>query len=197
MEGMHDGLSSQSKLETAPSTSASEMSQMSSKVAQIVSHIHVQEQHRHMHLKKAPDVRAAHSAPHGAAKHVPGFSPEATRREDTRAISSIFGTSEQGNQRFEVHPDFPFMPASVPLMYTVAMASCLSHSPQERPSFTQLLSWLRDLEEEVATGTFVDSSGATQVHPSECLNLLYLCFAVAKSRDYVSTEKLVTSPLQL
>lgn len=39
---------------------------------------------------------------------------------------------------FVLHPQFPEMPASVPLTYTLAMHACLSAAPEERPTFEQV-----------------------------------------------------------
>lgn len=35
------------------------------------------------------------------------------------------------------HPDFPDLPSSVPLTFTLTMHACLSLTPSERPSFQQ------------------------------------------------------------
>lgn len=39
---------------------------------------------------------------------------------------------------YVINPQFPEMPASVPLTYTLTMHACLSASPEERPTFQQV-----------------------------------------------------------
>jgi hypothetical protein len=61
------------------------------------------------------------------------------------------------------HPDFPHLPEVAPMTYTLAMKACLSQNPEERPSFVQLLTILRDLKAEVAAGSYLNSEGAQVV----------------------------------
>jgi hypothetical protein len=58
---------------------------------------------------------------------------------------------------------FPDVPARVPMTYTLAMKACLSTTPADRPSFQQVQTLLRDVQAEVAKGSYVDSDGAPQV----------------------------------
>lgn len=61
------------------------------------------------------------------------------------------------------HPDFPDLPVSVPLTYTLAMKACLSRDPAERPTFPQLQVIIADLEDEVARGHYINGNGRAQV----------------------------------
>lgn len=68
-----------------------------------------------------------------------------------------------GPRSFEQHPDFPRLPASVPLAYSLALKACLDPSPAERPTCPDLLRLLDDLAAEVAEGSYVNSKGLIQV----------------------------------
>lgn len=149
---------------------ATETSEMSSKVAEKVSELHLREQKRHMHLNTSTSTSIARKAAesvHGVATSLSKH-PKPPRKSvgKQRGVTSSHRSSEPSATLFEVHPDFPFMPSSVPLCFTVGMASCLSQQPQERPTFTQVLAWLRKLTDEVAAGQFVDSRGLVQVRCS-------------------------------
>lgn len=61
------------------------------------------------------------------------------------------------------HPEYPSLPAAVPLTYTLVMRACLSQDPAERPAFGHLVSMLEDLKTEVESGSYVDSTGGMQV----------------------------------
>jgi hypothetical protein len=67
------------------------------------------------------------------------------------------------DNEYVAHPDFPKLPASVPLSFTLTMVACLSAKPEERPSFPQVISVLEDVEAEVARGYYMNSIGVTQV----------------------------------
>jgi hypothetical protein len=58
---------------------------------------------------------------------------------------------------------FPQLPASVPLTYTLLMKACLSSNPLSRPSFSQVLTILSDVSEEVLRGCYINSEGWLQV----------------------------------
>lgn len=60
-------------------------------------------------------------------------------------------------------PEFPHLPASVPLTFTLAMAACLSERPADRPTFAQLGTIFGDLCSEVARGYYINSAGMLQV----------------------------------
>ena len=67
--------------------------------------------------------------------------------------------------RFAPHPDFPRVPASVPLTYTLTMVACLSERPEDRPSFSQAIDVLADVVGEVQRGAYINSDGVTLVRP--------------------------------
>jgi len=68
-----------------------------------------------------------------------------------------------GSPALCIHPAFPELPASVPLTYTLTMLACLSERPEDRPTFTHVLTVLLDVVAEVAQGTFINSDGAILV----------------------------------
>jgi hypothetical protein len=77
------------------------------------------------------------------------------------------------------HPDYPHLPDSVPMTYTLAMKACLSESPKDRPTFAQMQTLLGDLEEEVASGQYVNSAGALVVRAGRhCSAAATICAAV-------------------
>lgn len=46
---------------------------------------------------------------------------------------------EAGKQKvYVINPEFPRLPSSVPLTYTLTMVACLCSNPDERPSFAQV-----------------------------------------------------------
>lgn len=77
-----------------------------------------------------------------------------------------------GDTRFVPHPDFPRVPASVPLTYTLTMVACLSERPEDRPSFTQAIDVLADVVGEVRQGSYINSDGVTLVCPPPAPALL-------------------------
>ena len=72
-------------------------------------------------------------------------------------------SQDGGEPRFAPHPNFPRVPASVPLTYTLTMVACLSERPEDRPTFTHVLTVLLDVVAEVAQGTYINSDGAILV----------------------------------
>lgn len=69
------------------------------------------------------------------------------------------------------HPDFPDLPSSVPLTYTLAIKACLSREPGERPTFPQLMTIIDDLKDEVSRGHYINGNGRAQVrrlHAQQC-----------------------------
>lgn len=60
------------------------------------------------------------------------------------------------------HHTFPNIPSSVALTYTLLVKACLSDTPADRPTFTQILQILCDAEQEVASGSYIDSVGNVQ-----------------------------------
>lgn len=79
-----------------------------------------------------------------------------------------------GAERFERHPGFPQLPASVPLAYSLAMKACLDPSPGDRPTCVDLLRLLDDLAAEVAEGSYVNSKGLIQVRHRP--GIVWLCW---------------------
>jgi hypothetical protein len=61
------------------------------------------------------------------------------------------------------HEDYPALPASVPLTYTLTMLACLSARPADRPSFSQMETVMKDMAAEVATGRYLNSAGQVMV----------------------------------
>lgn len=72
--------------------------------------------------------------------------------------------ADEGTE-YVMNPQFPEMPASVPLTYTLAMHACLSAAPEERPTFEDVTQMMEDLENEVATGEYINSLGVAQSSP--------------------------------
>lgn len=60
-------------------------------------------------------------------------------------------------------PEFPHLPASVPLTFTLTMTACLSEAPADRPTFAQIGTIFGDLCSEVARGYYINSAGMLQV----------------------------------
>ena len=97
----------------------------------------------------------------------------ALRPADSRAC--VFRDREltsdmEYNDQYEIHPDFPLLHAGVPLTYTLTMKACLSTKYTERPSFSQVLQLLKDVQVEVAKGRYMDGTGRVQVRSN-----LHLC----------------------
>jgi hypothetical protein len=136
---------------------------MSSKVAKIVSEIHKREQQRLLLGSGIAERGSKPERPPGKSAATRGDPASTACDKTTQNRDQDSDASRIADERFEVHPEFPFMPSSVPLMFTVGMASCLSLNPQDRPTFTEVLGWLKTLSDEVAAGQYVDSRGAVQV----------------------------------
>jgi hypothetical protein len=79
-------------------------------------------------------------------------------RDDVDAPSVQQGL-RAAEERFVWHPDFPNLPASVPLTYVLAMKACLCDAARERPSFTDLATLLEDCSSEVLSGEYTNSEG--------------------------------------
>jgi hypothetical protein len=79
-------------------------------------------------------------------------------------VRAYLDPSSQDDEEGYIHnPDFPQLPATVPLTYTLTMVACLSGKPEERPTFGQLVTVLADVEAEVTSGCYLNSEGAAQV----------------------------------
>lgn len=87
------------------------------------------------------------------------------RRQKETEAGNVSGTG-QLEDSFQQHPDFPYLPASVPLTYTLTMKACLSERPDDRPSFAHLTVLLEDLLHEVAHGSYINSLGKMEVRIS-------------------------------
>lgn len=87
------------------------------------------------------------------------------RRPNTRVSKSRTNemSTEAVEDSFQQHPDFPYLPASVPLTFTLTMKACLSERPEDRPSFGHITVLLQDLLHEVAQGSFINSLGKPEV----------------------------------
>eukprot|EP00892_Ulva_mutabilis_P006166 jgi/Ulvmu1/3921/UM018_0144.1 len=90
----------------------------------------------------------------------------ATRPEsiDTRdpATSGSGSQHAQRREAYVVDPEFPALPASVPLTFALTVEACLSPTPEERPAFAQVLTLLADVQAEVALGEYVNAAGRVQ-----------------------------------
>jgi hypothetical protein len=64
---------------------------------------------------------------------------------------------------FIMHAGFPDLPKSVPLTFTLTMYACLSRVPEERPTFSQILTLFKDLGEELTSGSYINSVGQPEV----------------------------------
>jgi hypothetical protein len=115
------------------------------------------------------------------------------------AGSEMRGRRRQSKKRtFYRHPDFPHLPASVPLTYTLTMQACLSLEPRERPTFPQILTILSDLRAEVARGHYINGEGRAQVHlplsspgPAQKLAPLYSSVSVRMRRTLTRSRYIV------
>ena len=93
-----------------------------------------------------------------------------SRPEDKNPSSNAKSTAPsrpKPSKTFSRHPDFPNLPASVPLTYALTMTACLSDVPSERPTFLQLQQILSDLGDEVARGFYINGQGRAQVRGSK------------------------------
>lgn len=77
---------------------------------------------------------------------------------------------------FVRNPVFPELPRSTPLTLVLAMKACLSADLADRPKFVDLHQIFADSATEVASGSYVDSSGQTQVYlPLHVSGVLAAC----------------------
>lgn len=96
------------------------------------------------------------------------------------------------NDQYEIHPEFPLLQAGVPLTYTLTMKACLSHKYTERPSFSQVLQLLNDVQVEVAKGRYMDGTGRVQVGALRCA--VVACSLQEKHRAHRRTACLCVVP---
>ena len=87
----------------------------------------------------------------------------ATRSRSCNSSAAATTAADSDEGAYSQHPDFPNVPNSAPLAYTLAMAACLSTRPAQRPRFEQLVDLLQDMEREVARGRYVNAAGAVHV----------------------------------
>lgn len=80
--------------------------------------------------------------------------------------------------RLVPHPDYLIFDPKTPLTYTLLAKACLSTEPHDRPTFEQAKVVLQDLDNEVASGSYVASSGTRVV----CLDL-----GLTLAKNYSST----------
>jgi hypothetical protein len=86
-------------------------------------------------------------------------------------VPSVQQGLRAAERRLARHPDFPNLPASVPLTYVLSMKACLGGEPRERPSFTELATLLEDCSTEVLSGEYINSEGNVWVRarlPGAC-----------------------------
>jgi hypothetical protein len=89
------------------------------------------------------------------------------------ALFTLESIGECGDDTtFVQRAEYPRLPASVPLSYTLTMAACLSERPSDRPSFSHLLVLLHDMAIDAATGQYINSVGVLQV----CTVLTLMCW---------------------
>lgn len=94
-----------------------------------------------------------------------------SRHDESSASAKANAPSRtKESKKFSRHPDFPKLPASVPLTYTLTMTACLSQIPKERPTFQQLQRILSDLGDEVGRGFYINGQGRAQVCNSHVLD---------------------------
>lgn len=90
--------------------------------------------------------------------------------------------SAAGNgKRLQPHPEFPRLPSRAPLTYVLMVAACLDQVIHERPTFAQARQVLQDVDDEVATGVYLDANCGFQVRP--------LLLALQWHRNAKSTEE--------
>ena len=63
----------------------------------------------------------------------------------------------------ERNPNFPAFQHYVPLNYALLAVACMSRDYTERPSFSQILDVLKDIETEMDDKFYIDAEGCEQV----------------------------------
>lgn len=64
---------------------------------------------------------------------------------------------------FVMHAGFPELPTVVPLTFTLTMHACLSRLPEERPTFSQIITLFKDMRQELSSGKYIGSLGQSEV----------------------------------
>lgn len=104
--------------------------------------------------------------------------PPLDTRECQEAVGGLMedeGADDEDNDEdyvdvhFVMHAGFPELPRAVPLTFTLTMYACLSRVPEERPTFSQILTLFKDLDDELSSGNYVNSLG----QPEVCLCLFF------------------------
>lgn len=84
--------------------------------------------------------------------------------DDSQSLPHPQGTrTRKRASPLQRNPQFPNLPTTVPLTYTLTMQACLSERRAERPTFAQITTILADLSSEVARGNYINSLGHIQV----------------------------------
>ena len=116
------------------------------------------------HVTADPYVRTARSVGGGYYARVLAHPASASTEEQVGLVCRFeAGPDEEATPRFAKDPDFPALPSGTPLTYTLTMQAALSDHAQERPPFEDIAILLRDTADEVRSGTYVNSEGATVV----------------------------------
>lgn len=79
-------------------------------------------------------------------------------RGETRA-----GTDDTHFGEYDINPSYPNLAPYVPLTYALTLHACLRDHHRERPTFAQVIALLEGVQQEVASGEYVDLSGAKRV----------------------------------
>lgn len=109
------------------------------------------------HSQRAHTHTSASSSASGRGSHV------SKARSYPPAQPSTPSQSSNADTVLALHPHFLRLPATAPLTYHLLMQVCLSTRPADRLSFRQVVQLLLCVTREVATGSYVDVLGRTQV----------------------------------
>jgi hypothetical protein len=92
----------------------------------------------------------------------PPNTPTSSEMESKAALPAP-ESPKQMPQHFALHPLFPHLPADAPLTYTLTMQACLCEMPCDRPSFSDVVTLLQTMQNEVSSGQYLNSEGILQV----------------------------------
>eukprot|EP00892_Ulva_mutabilis_P012767 jgi/Ulvmu1/9863/UM057_0017.1 len=81
-----------------------------------------------------------------------------TERSGDRVIA--VDRDAYGPCEFIVNPAFPHLPTALPLSFALTFHACIRPDPATRPTFDQILDVFADMEDEVASGVYLDVDGA-------------------------------------
>lgn len=117
-----------------------------------------------MCCRDAPEADATDESSHASQAR---SSRTGSHSGDSRSMPRLQGTrARKPAPSLKRNPQFPNLPTTVPLTYTLTMQACLSERRSERPSFAQITTILADLSTEVARGNYINSLGHIQVRYS-------------------------------